>query len=123
MATRGFSAWVADHPEHYRDGGFTATSDTELYQRWATQIAREGRTAYDDVRIEYPPGSLPFMVLPLAVSEGHLYRSPFIALMLVVDAVGLAGLIVIARRSGSRSRWLWGPWAWTLLVPMVGPIA
>ncbi len=39
--------------------------------------------------------------------------------MLLVDAAGLVGLVLIARREGS---W-WGPWAWTLLVPLLGPIA
>lgn len=118
-ATRAAGGWLADHPDRYRAGGTTVTGDTDLYRGWATQIARNGRAAYGDVKIEYPPGSLPFMVLPLSVSDGHEYRSPFIALMLVVDAIGLVGLIVLALRSGS---W-WGPWAWTLLVPMLGPIA
>ncbi len=119
LATRAVGGWLADHPERYRAGGTTVTGDTELYERWANQITREGRTAYGEVTIEYPPGALPFMVAPLAESEGHSYRSRFVVLMVVVDAVGLAGLMVIARRSRS---W-WGPWAWTLLVPMLGPIA
>ncbi len=90
-----------------------------MYENWATQVGRQGRPAYGDMKIEYPPGSLPFMILPLAGSGGHNYLSRFIALMIAVDVVGMAGLMVIARRAQS---W-WGPWAWTLLVPMLGPIA
>ncbi len=119
VATRTAGGWLADHPEHYR-GGFntTVTYDPTLYENWAAEV-RQGRTAYGDVKIEYPPGSLPFMIAPLLKSAGHPYLPRFIGLMLAVDVVGLAGLLVIARRSRS---W-WGPWAWTLLVPMLGPIA
>lgn len=112
-------AWLADHPEHYRAGFWTVTGDKDVFEGWAREVVEDGRTPYGEVRIEYPPGSLPFMVLPLVGAEDHAYRPRFIALMLVVDAVGLAGLMVIARRGGS---WL-GPWMWTLLVPLLGPIA
>ncbi len=118
VATRGAGAWLADHPEHYRGGNSTITLDPLLYENWAHEV-RDGRVPYGDVKIEYPPGALPFIVAPLAKSTGHAYLPRFIALMLVIDAVGLAGLLVVARRARS---W-WGPWAWTLLVPMLGPIA
>jgi len=120
VATRLGGGWLADHPEHYRGGlTTTVTYDPTLYENWAAQVYREGRTAYGDVKIEYPPGSLPFIILPMVKAAGHAYLPRFIALMLAVDVVGMAGLVVIARRARS---W-WGPWAWTLLVPMLGPIA
>jgi len=120
VTTRVGGGWLADHPEHYRGGlTTTVTYDPTLYENWATQVYREGRTAYGEVKIEYPPGSLPFMILPMVKAAGHAYLPRFIAVMLAVDVVGMAGLVVIARRARS---W-WGPWAWALLIPMLGPIA
>jgi hypothetical protein len=120
VATRAGGVWLADHPEHYRGGlTTTVTYDPTLYENWANEVYRDGRAAYGDVKIEYPPGSLPFMILPMVKSAGHAYLPRFIALMLAVDAVGMAGMVVIARRARS---W-WGPWAWTLLIPLLGPIA
>ncbi|MGI9079807.1 MAG: glycosyltransferase 87 family protein [Acidimicrobiales bacterium] len=120
VATRAGGVWLAGHPEHYRGGlTTTVTYDPTLYENWANQVYRDGRAAYGDVKIEYPPGSLPFMILPMVKAAGHAYLPRFIALMLAVDVVGMAGLVVIARRARS---W-WGPWAWTLLIPMLGPIA
>ncbi|HEX3394406.1 MAG TPA: glycosyltransferase 87 family protein [Acidimicrobiales bacterium] len=120
VATRAGGVWLAGHPEHYRGGlTTTVTYDPTLYENWANQVYRDGRAPYGDVKIEYPPGSLPFMILPMVKSAGHAYLPRFIALMLAVDVVGMAGLVVIARRARS---W-WGPWAWALLIPMLGPIA
>ncbi|MGI9022931.1 MAG: glycosyltransferase 87 family protein [Acidimicrobiales bacterium] len=119
VATRAAGAWVADHPEHYNGGLYTTiTFDPTLYEDWAHQVYH-GATPYGEVKIEYPPGSLPFMILPVPKSAGHAYLPRFIAVMLAVDVAGMAGLLVIARRTRS---W-WGPWTWTLLVPMLGPIA
>jgi hypothetical protein len=119
VATRLAGAWLADHPQHYGSRPFTATGDVRIYERWATEISRDDRAAYGEVRIEYPPGSLPFILAPLAGTDGDEYRPRFVALMVLVDAAGLVGLMVIGRRAGS---W-WGPWAWTLLVPLLGPVA
>jgi hypothetical protein len=119
VVTRAGGAWLANHPEKYRAGPITVSGDVDYYENWATGVIREGGTAYDDVKIEYPPGNLPFIFAPLAAPEGDTYRSWFIGLMLVVDALGLLGLVVLARRQGS---W-WGPWLWTFLVPLLGPIS
>ena len=109
VATRVAGGWLADHPEHYRSGTMTVTGHRDLLEGWAKEIIQDGRTPYGEVRIEYPPGTLPFMIAPLLGAEDERYRPRFIALMIVVDAVGLAGLIVIARRT---RRWS-GPWMWT----------
>jgi len=119
VATRAGGAWLAHHPETYRLGPANVTGDVDRYEDYTNRVVRDGGTLYDEVRIEYPPGNLPFLFLPVAGPESHPYRWWFIGLMVLVDAVGLLGLVVIARRAGS---W-WGPWVWVLLVPLLGPIA
>ncbi|CAN5562510.1 hypothetical protein BH24ACT26_BH24ACT26_00520 [soil metagenome] len=113
-------AWLADHPEHYGPSDTKVTGDAELYAFWASALVAEGRAPYSGVRIEYPPGALPFIAAPtLWKSHAGSYRTGFIALMVLVDAAGAAGLWTIARRHGT----LWGPWLWVLLIPLLGPLA
>lgn len=119
LVTRVTGAWLADRPDRYRSGDVTVSGDVDIYERWAAEVGREDRAAYGDVRIEYPPGSLPFILAPSVGADGHAYRPRFIAVMVLVDAFGLLGLVVMARRTGS---W-WGPGAWTVLVPLLGPVA
>jgi hypothetical protein len=115
--TRLVGAWLADHPEVYR-GGVSPVGDPTLYRFWATQVLEEGAQPYSDVRIEYPPGSLPFIVAPSLV-PGASYRTALIGLMVAVDVLGLIGILRLARRRGSMV----GPWLWTVLVPLLGPLA
>lgn len=117
VVTRAGGAWLADDPDRYRSGPITVTGDVDRYRDLARAVVQEGAAPYDAVAIEYPPGALPFMWAPLAVADDD-YRSAFIALMLVLDGAGLAGVVVMTRRAGS---W-WGPWLWALLVPALGPI-
>jgi len=115
--TRLVGAWLADHPEVYR-GGVSPVGDPTLYRFWATQVIEEGARPYTDVRIEYPPGSLPFIVAPSLV-PGASYRTALITLMLAVDVLGLVGILRLARLRGSIA----GPWLWTGLIPLLGPLA
>lgn len=58
----------------------------------------QGEVPYRDVAIEYPPGSLPFTVLPgMLVGTGEHYRLAFALTMLAVDAVGLYASVRLAR--------------------------
>jgi hypothetical protein len=58
----------------------------------------QGELPYREVAIEYPPGSLPFTLLPaLIVGTGPGYRLAFALTMLAVDAVGLAGAFALGR--------------------------
>jgi hypothetical protein len=118
--TRIVLAWLADHPDIYAISVTRVTGDVELYRSWAASMVRDGLGPYRDVLIEYPPGSLPFIGAPwMWVAAGGAYRTGFIALMLGVDALGLAGVLLISRRWGGR----FGPWAWIGLVALLGPIA
>jgi Glycosyltransferase family 87 len=120
LVTRLAGAWLADHPEAYGAGGTEITGDPEVYRFWGLALVKGGLEPYAQVDIEYPPGSIPFLVAPvLWDSTGHSYRSAFIASMVVVDAAGLAALVVMARRGGSMA----GAWLWVGIVPLLGPIA
>lgn len=58
----------------------------------------QGEVPYRDVAIEYPPGSLPFTVLPgVLVGTGEHYRFAFALTMLAVDALGLYASARLAR--------------------------
>lgn len=115
--TRLVGAWLADHPEVYR-GGVSPIGDPTLYRLWATQLIDEGAQPYAEIRIAYPPGSLPFIVAPSLV-PGVSYRTALISLMVTVDVLGLVGILRLARRRGSIA----GPWLWTALIPLLGPLA
>jgi hypothetical protein len=117
LATRVAGAWLADHPGSYERGGGSIIGDVTLYQLWGEKIADHGAVPYRDVGIEYPPGALPFIVGPALVGT-FSYRTAYVALMLLVDAAGLIGLLLIARRWGS----LLGPWLWVGLLPLIGPV-
>jgi hypothetical protein len=58
----------------------------------------QGELPYRDVATEYPPGSVPFTILPgLVVGTGAGYRLAFACEMLAVDAVGLWAATRLAR--------------------------
>jgi hypothetical protein len=117
ILSRSACVWLADHPEHYH-GVTGVASDVTLYRYWAERIVRDGDDPYGQVAVEYPPGSLPFIVAPEIVTVIS-YRSALIATMLLVDGLGLLGVVRVARRWGSEL----GPWLWVLLVPLIGPIS
>lgn len=116
--TRIASVWLAAHPDSYSAGGIVPASDVDLYRGWAEQMSDQGQGAYSDVKIEYPPGTLPFILAPEVVGE-QTYLVKFIAVMLLVDTAGFAGVLLLSRRWGSAL----GPWLWAILVPALGPTA
>ena len=120
LATRALTGYLADHPEHYGPPGSKVTGDSGNYEFWASQILTFQLNEYSEFGMEYPPGSVPFIVLPgVGKPLDESYRTRFVLLMIAVDLVGLLALIVLARRWGSSL----GPWVWIAAVPLLGPIA
>jgi hypothetical protein len=76
------------------------TGDLNRYAGWAHQIVEAGLVPYRDVDVEYPPASLPFVIVPEMVGQAQFSRPVFIAMMFLVDAVGFATLLLLARRTG-----------------------
>lgn len=120
VATRALTGYLADHPEHYGPPDSKVTGDSGNYEFWAGQILTFQLNAYSEFGMEYPPGSVPFIVLPgVEKPIDDSYRTRFVVLMIAVDLVGLLALLVLARRWGSSL----GPWVWVAVVPLLGPIS
>jgi hypothetical protein len=118
VATRIPMAWLAATPAVYAQDGIDATSDVSLYSGWADALVDGGQGAYSDVRIEYPPGALPFVLAPKII-PGDDYLKAFIGMSVLIDIAAMFGLYLMARRWGS---W-WGIALWVLAIPALGPIA
>ncbi|MGH2808945.1 MAG: glycosyltransferase 87 family protein [Actinomycetota bacterium] len=118
FVTRLISVTFAGTPERYQFDGINPSSDVALYEGWARAMVVDDRAAYTEVPIEYPPGSLPFFLLPQVVADSYDYLPKFITVMLLLDIAGLIGALMLARRWGS----MWGPWLWTILIPALGPV-
>lgn len=99
---------------------FPVATDVEnSYLAWAHDIVVEGERAYEEVEIEYPPAALPFLLGPALIdAQPEGYRIGFVALMFLIDVLGFAGLMRIARRHGS----LLGPWIWVAAIAILGPL-
>ncbi len=120
VASRVVLALLAADPQRYvgpepgpidRDVGF--------YQQWAQALLDRNASAYGDIRIEYPPGSLPFLLAPALSRPWLPYGTGFLLLMSAIDLFALVGLLRLSRRWGSLA----GPLFWTAFVPLLGPIA
>ncbi len=86
-----------------------------------TERMFQGELPYRDVAIEYPPGSVPFTLVPgLVVGTGAGYRAAFAVEMLLVDALGLYAAWRLARTVDRGRRRI--PLAYTLGMLAVGPL-
>lgn len=85
--------------------------DLDLYAGWARRWAG-GELPYANFNLEYPPGMLPFLLLP---SETNLaYSAAFVASALFADAL----LFLLLRRDGASL----GAGLWLLLPLLLGPV-
>jgi hypothetical protein len=81
----------------------------------------QGELPYRDVATEYPPGSVPFTILPaLVTGTGAGYRLAFACEMLLVDAVGLWAATRLGRVVDAGRRRI--PLAYVLAMVAVGPL-
>jgi hypothetical protein len=117
VATRAVLLVVSLNPRLYSAALF---GDVRFY---AAKVERmfQGELPYRDVATEYPPGSVPFTILPgLVVGTGGGYRLAFASEMLLVDAIGLWAATRLARVvDGARRRI---PLAYVLAMVAVGPL-
>ncbi|MCL4441777.1 MAG: glycosyltransferase 87 family protein, partial [Firmicutes bacterium] len=81
--------------------------DIELYYKYAAEILR-GLVPYRDFGIEYPPGAIPFFLLPKLLAGDILsYRSLFVAEVMVFDFIGLILILYYGRKHGFSPRHLY----------------
>ncbi|MEY2433595.1 MAG: hypothetical protein QOC92_3320 [Acidimicrobiaceae bacterium] len=119
VLSRGLAGYAADHPDFYGANRPDATGDVHLYDYFSWEMRHDGASPYGEVlRMEYPPGAIPIMMVPRYIRAAS-YRTEFVVFMVLFDAVGLWGLVRIAKRTGS---W-WGAATWFVLVPALGPVS
>jgi hypothetical protein len=120
LVTRLSLVYVGADPSIYQGRDHQIGADVSIYAGWADEIVERNRLPYRDVPIEYPPGSLPFIVAP-AVAEavtGVPYRVWFAGAMVSLDLLGLLALLRVAARGGSQL----GPWLWVVGLALLGPV-
>ena len=103
-------------PELYGAEVSDPTGDLNRYAGWAQAIVAEGQAPYREVDIEYPPGALPFVVVPALLGQARFSPEIFVGMMILLDAAGFIALLALARRTGSYG----GVVAWLLLPPVLG---
>jgi hypothetical protein len=118
LATRAVLLVVSLNPRLYSAALF---GDVRFYGAKVERMF-QGELPYRDVATEYPPGSVPFTILPgLVVGTGAGYRLAFACEMLAVDAVGLWAATRLARVvDPARPRRI--PLAYVLAMVAVGPL-
>jgi hypothetical protein len=118
LATRAVLLVVSLNPRLYSAALF---GDVRFYGAKVERMF-QGELPYRDVATEYPPGSVPFTILPgLVVGTGAGYRLAFACEMLAVDAVGLWAATRLARVV-DRARPRRIPLAYVLAMVAVGPL-
>jgi hypothetical protein len=119
LVSRALAGYIADHPGFYGPNRPDATGDVHYYDALSWDMRHADASPYGPIlKMEYPPAAIPIMMVPRYV-RAVSYRTEFVILMVLFDAIGLYGLIRIAKRTGS---W-WGAATWFVLVPALGPVA
>src|SRR6266496_6734210 len=117
VVTRLVLLVISLNPRLYSSGVY---GDVRAYGAKAERIF-QGELPYRDVAIEYPPGSVPFTLVPgLVVGTGASYRLAFVVEMILVDALGLYAAWRLARAGDRGRRRI--PLAYPLGMLAVGPL-
>jgi hypothetical protein len=117
LITRLLLLVISLNPRFYSSGVY---GDVRAYGAKVERMF-QGELPYRDVAIEYPPGSVPFTLVPaLLVGTGPGYRLVFALEMILVDAVGLYAAWRLARAADrGRTRI---PLAYVLGMVIIGPL-
>ena len=117
VLTRAILLVVSLNPRLYSAALF---GDVRFYAAKVERIF-QGELPYGEVATEYPPGSVPFTILPgLVVGTGAGYRLAFGCEMVLVDAVGLWSATRLARVVDQARRRI--PLAYVLAMVAMGPL-
>jgi hypothetical protein len=117
LVTRAVLLVVSLNPRLYSAALF---GDVRFYGAKVERMF-QGELPYRDVATEYPPGSVPFTILPaLVTGTGAGYRLAFACEMLAVDAVGLWAATRLGRLVDPGRRRI--PLAYVLAMVAVGPL-
>lgn len=115
--TRAPAVLVTFDPSLYGDIA-SPLGDVGRYGAWATAIVRDGLAPYREIDIEYPPGSLPFLIVPALLGGATFMASAFVWLMVALDIGAFCVLVSMARRGRSYA----GVALWLLLPPLLGVV-
>ena len=99
----------------WNDAAGARLQDVNNYEGWSNHLATQ-HAIPDGEAWQYPPGAAFLMLLP-RLGFGT-YGESFVALMLLVDLVGLGLLALLGRRSGNYT----GVWVWLLGMPLLGAL-
>src|SRR6266540_4102876 len=117
VVTRLLLLVISLNPRLYSSGVY---GDVRAYGAKVERMF-QGELPYRDVAIEYPPGSVPFTLMPaLVVGTGAGYRMAFALEMILVDALGLYAAWRLARAADRGRRRI--PVAYTLGMVVIGPL-
>jgi hypothetical protein len=117
VVTRLLLLVISLNPRLYSSGVY---GDVRAYGAKVERMF-QGELPYRDVAIEYPPGSVPFTLVPgLLVGTGPGYRLTFALEMILVDALGLYAAWRLARAADRGRRRI--PVAYTLGMVVIGPL-
>src|SRR6266545_946174 len=101
VVTRLLLLVISLNPRLYSSGVY---GDVRAYGAKVERMF-QGELPYRDVAIEYPPGSVPFTLMPaLVVGTGAGYRMAFALEMILVDALGLYAAWRLARAADRGRR-------------------